>query len=116
MAESRREERHVVTGYVGSPFAAPASHRPAPRSQKLRSKPSYFLQRPLSLLQQLAQRPRPRIQAKSIEHVFHLGPPLPHARLSAHCFFANFRIFAKLSVPAAPQPDSPAGTAGRNCL
>lgn len=29
--------------------------------------------------------------------------------------FANFRIFTKLSVPAAPQPDLPAGMAGWNC-
>jgi hypothetical protein len=62
-----------------------------------------------------AQRPRPRIQAKSIEHVFHLGPSLPHPRPPAHFSFANLRIFAKLSAPAAPHPDSPAGTAGRNC-
>jgi len=31
-----------------------------------------------------------------------------------HRLFASFLIFAKLSVPAAPQPASPAGISGRN--
>ena len=50
-----------------------------------------------------------------LEYFFYHGPSLPYPRLPTHFSFANPRIFAKLSVPAAPQPASPAGMAGRNC-